>query len=234
MIPRLDPPLRRRTTETVGALRNLLALSAGWRPRSRSRFRGGQALPAAELLRIYRRAERRFRVDWEVLAAVNLVETQFNKLRNNSVAGAQGPMQFIPATWREYGRGGNIRDPRDAIPGAANLLRANGAPRDYRRALYRYNPSPRYVRAVLPTPARWPATSGASTPSTRGRCSCAPARASGASPAPGSDRAQRDVASGANLPVRLFVLRQPRPLGRELRAEHQHHRHPVDEQQQRH
>ena len=46
-------------------------------------------------------------------------------------------------------RGGNIRDPRDAIPGAANLLRANGAPRDYRRALYRYNPSPRYVRAVL-------------------------------------------------------------------------------------
>lgn len=149
VLPRLDPPLRRRTSETVGALRNLRALSAGWRPRNLSRFRGGRALPAGELLRLYRRAERRFGVDWEVLAAVNFVETQFNKLRNNSVAGAQGPMQFIPATWRAYGMGGNIRDPRDAIPAAANLLRANGAPRSYRRALYAYNPSGRYVRAVL-------------------------------------------------------------------------------------
>jgi len=115
----------------------------------RRRFRTGPALPPATLLRYYRAAERRFGVRWNVLAAVNFVESAFNKLRNNSVAGAQGPMQFMPATWRAYGLGGDIRDPHDAIFGAANYLRANGAPRDNRRALFHYNPSALYVDAVL-------------------------------------------------------------------------------------
>ena len=84
-----------------------------------------------------------------MLAAVNFVESAFNKLRNNSTSGAQGPMQFIPATWRAYGLGGNVHDPHDAILGAANYLHANGAPRDNRRALFRYNPSALYVDAVL-------------------------------------------------------------------------------------
>src|SRR5207249_10235221 len=84
-----------------------------------------------------------------LLAAVNFVESAFNKLRNNSAAGAQGPMQFIPATWRAYGLGGDVRDPHDAILGAANYLHANGAPRDNRRALFRYNPSSLYVDAVI-------------------------------------------------------------------------------------
>ncbi len=57
-------------------------------------------------------------------------------------------MQFMPATWRAYGLGGNIRDPGDAILGAANYLRASGAPRNYRRALYAYNHSRLYVEAV--------------------------------------------------------------------------------------
>jgi membrane-bound lytic murein transglycosylase B len=57
-------------------------------------------------------------------------------------------MLFMPATWRAYGMGGDIHDPHDAILGAANMLRANGAPSSYARALYRYNPSPLYVDAV--------------------------------------------------------------------------------------
>lgn len=114
----------------------------------RRRFRTGRALPPDVLRGYYRGAERRFGVAWEVLAAVNFVETGFNKIRSASSAGAQGPMQFIPATWRAYGMGGDIRDPRDAIMGAANYLRASGARRSYRRALYAYNPSPLYVRAV--------------------------------------------------------------------------------------
>ena len=84
-----------------------------------------------------------------MLAAVNLVESAFGRMRNHSTAGAQGPMQFIPATWAAYGMGGNIRDPHDAILGAANYLHANGAPRDYPGALYHYNPSALYVDAVL-------------------------------------------------------------------------------------
>jgi len=58
-------------------------------------------------------------------------------------------MQFLPSTWQAYGLGGNIDDPHDAVIGAANYLRANGAPGDERRALYAYNHSDRYVDAVL-------------------------------------------------------------------------------------
>jgi membrane-bound lytic murein transglycosylase B len=57
-------------------------------------------------------------------------------------------MQFLPATWHVYGLGGDINDPRDAILGAANLLRHDGAPADYASALSAYNPSGLYVDAV--------------------------------------------------------------------------------------
>jgi membrane-bound lytic murein transglycosylase B len=58
-------------------------------------------------------------------------------------------MQFMPATWRVYGLGGNVHDAHDAILGAANYLRASGARHDIRRALHAYNPSAFYVDAVL-------------------------------------------------------------------------------------
>jgi membrane-bound lytic murein transglycosylase B len=131
---------------------NLAAKRELWRltPKShRHRFATGPALPPATLLRYYRAAQRRFGVRWSLLAAVNFVESAFNKLRNNSATGAQGPMQFMPATWRAYGLGGKVRDPHDAILGAANYLHANGAPHENARALYRYNPSSLYVNAVL-------------------------------------------------------------------------------------
>jgi membrane-bound lytic murein transglycosylase B len=83
----------------------------------------------------------------EYLAAINLVETKFGRVKSKSTAGARGPMQFIPSTWRIYGRG-NVHDPADAIPAAARLLRDHGAPGNYRRALYHYNPSRLYVDAV--------------------------------------------------------------------------------------
>jgi len=105
--------------------------------------------PAGELLADYRRAESRFGVHWQVLAAVNLIETAFGRVVNRSSAGAQGPMQFLPATWRAYGLGGDIDSPRDAILGAANYLHRSGAPGDDRRALYAYNHSTLYVDAVL-------------------------------------------------------------------------------------
>ena len=145
--------LRRLPPAIAGDVRsNLVAKRELWRltPVSRRRrFRTGPALPPKTLLRYYRAAEARFGVAWNVLAAVNFVESAFNKLRNDSATGAQGPMQFMPATWRAYGLGGDVHDPHDAILGAANYLHANGAPRNNRRALFRYNPSPLYVDAVL-------------------------------------------------------------------------------------
>jgi membrane-bound lytic murein transglycosylase B len=130
-------------------LRAKRALNALYVPVTRTHWRTGPARPAGELLAYYREARRRFRVPVHVLAAVNFVESAFGRLRNTSTAGAQGPMQFIPSTWEAYGLGGDIRDPRDAILGAANYLRASGAPRDLRRALFAYNPSDHYVNAVL-------------------------------------------------------------------------------------
>jgi membrane-bound lytic murein transglycosylase B len=111
--------------------------------------RTGRAAPAGKLLRFYKAAEKRFNVGWQVLAAVNQVETKFNKVRSSSSAGAQGPMQFLPDTWDAYGMGGDIHDPHDAILGAANYLHASGAPKDYRKALYAYNHSDLYVDAIL-------------------------------------------------------------------------------------
>jgi hypothetical protein len=137
--------------QVVAAVRARLALLRLGRGPSRplSAFRTGRPHPPDVLLRHYRQAQRRFRVGWHVLAAVNFVESAFGRLRSPSWAGALGPMQFLPSTWRAYGLGGNVHDPRDAILGAANYLNASGAPHDYRRALYAYNPSHAYVEAVL-------------------------------------------------------------------------------------
>lgn len=106
-------------------------------------------LPADVLLGYYREASRRFGVPWTLLAAVHFMETKFGRVVSNSWAGAQGPMQFIPSTWAAYGLGGDIRDTRDAIQGAANYLSANGAPGEPRRALWAYNPVGYYGEAVL-------------------------------------------------------------------------------------
>ncbi|HYF27025.1 MAG TPA: lytic transglycosylase domain-containing protein [Baekduia sp.] len=150
VLRRLPARLAHRVAPEVRALRELRRLHAlsQRRPGPPPKVRLGPPAPAAALLRHYRAAQRRFGVGWHVLAAVNYVESRFGRYRNESISGARGPMQFMPATWRAYGLGGDVRRPRDAILGAANLLRANGAPRDYRRALYHYNPSSLYVRTV--------------------------------------------------------------------------------------
>ena len=111
-------------------------------------FRIRKPEAADALLSYFRAAEDRFHVAWEVLAAVMLVESRMGRIRSSSSSGAQGPMQFLPATWDAYGLGGDVRDPHDAVLGAANYLHASGAPRDDRRALYAYNPVDAYVTAV--------------------------------------------------------------------------------------
>ena len=106
--------------------------------------------PADNLLAYYRKAEAATGIEWEVLAAVNLVETGMGRIDGVSVANAQGPMQFLPTTWAEAGIGqGNIRDPHDAIQAAARYLVRRGGLRDIRQGLWGYNNSDYYGRAVL-------------------------------------------------------------------------------------
>jgi membrane-bound lytic murein transglycosylase B len=104
--------------------------------------------PAEQLLRDYRRGERTYGIGWEYLAAINLVETGMGRIRGTSVAGAQGPMQFLPSTWATWGRG-DIQDPADAIMAAARYLAHDGGARGrLPQALFRYNNSDHYVRGV--------------------------------------------------------------------------------------
>jgi membrane-bound lytic murein transglycosylase B len=130
----------------VRAARSLRTITAP-QPRLPS-WRIVEPPPPAELVGYYREAQRRTGVPWTYLAAIHLVETRMGRIRGTSTAGARGPMQFLPTTWDLYGAGGDINDHRDAIHAAARLLKANGAPRNMTDALWHYNPSDSYVRAV--------------------------------------------------------------------------------------
>jgi hypothetical protein len=143
---RLDPETVALTRPAVRAAAELHGLTD---PQAKlPRWRIVAPPPPEELQRHYRRAEARTGVPWRYLAAIHLVETRMGRIRGTSTAGAKGPMQFLPSTWDLYGSGGDIDDPRDAILAAARLLKANGAPGDMRKALWHYNPSDHYVRAV--------------------------------------------------------------------------------------
>jgi Transglycosylase SLT domain len=146
VLAQLPPSLRRVVRANVLAGRELRKLNGP--ARRLPRWRIVTPAPPGQLLAAYRAVETRLAVPWEYLAAIHLVETRMGRIRGTSSAGAQGPMQFLPATWRRYGGGGDIHATGDAILAAARLLRANGAPADMAAALYAYNPSRRYVRAV--------------------------------------------------------------------------------------
>jgi hypothetical protein len=103
--------------------------------------------PSDRLLAYFQTAGARYQIPWQYLAAVELVETRMGRIRGLSSAGADGPMQFEPATWAEYGRG-NINSQQDSILAAARFLAANGGRRDIGGALFHYNPSRSYVTAV--------------------------------------------------------------------------------------
>jgi soluble lytic murein transglycosylase-like protein len=96
----------------------------------------------------YKEAARRYGVDPSYLASINYIESNFGRVKDTSSAGAQGPMQFLPSTWTQYGQGGNIHDSHDSILAAARYLVRNGAPYNMRNAIFQYNHDFDYVDSV--------------------------------------------------------------------------------------
>ncbi|MDQ3934825.1 MAG: lytic murein transglycosylase, partial [Actinomycetota bacterium] len=107
------------------------------------------------LLPIYQAAGMEYGIRWEILAAINEIETDYGRNLNVSSAGALGWMQFMPPTWRAYGVDANKDgkkdpyNPVDAIFAAANYLNASGGEKDLRRAIFAYNHANWYVDSVL-------------------------------------------------------------------------------------
>src|SRR3954471_22596113 len=107
------------------------------------------------LLPIYQAAGIEYGVRWEILAAINEIETDYGRNLNVSTAGAVGWMQFMPSTWKRYGVDANHDgrkdpfNPVDAIFAAARYLKAARADQDVRGAVFAYNHADWYVDSVL-------------------------------------------------------------------------------------
>ncbi len=107
------------------------------------------------LLPIYKAAAVQYGVPWQILAAINEIETDYGADQSVSSAGAVGWMQFMPSTWLQYGVDAlsagyaDPYNPVDAIFAAARYLRAAGAAKDLRGAILAYNHSEEYADSVL-------------------------------------------------------------------------------------
>ncbi|GIK77588.1 MAG: hypothetical protein BroJett022_12780 [Actinomycetes bacterium] len=107
------------------------------------------------LLPIYQACGTQYGIPWEVLASINRIETAFGTNLNVSTAGAQGWMQFMPATWEMYGVDANNDgrkdpyNPVDAICAAARYLKAAGGEAELYQAIFAYNHADWYVDEVL-------------------------------------------------------------------------------------
>ncbi|HYM45550.1 MAG TPA: lytic murein transglycosylase [Solirubrobacteraceae bacterium] len=107
------------------------------------------------LLPIYRAAAVQYDVPWQILAAINEIETNYGTDLSVSSAGAVGWMQFMPSTWLQYGVDAlnagyaDPYNPVDAIFAAARYLNAAGATQNLNAAILAYNHSEAYVSSVL-------------------------------------------------------------------------------------
>jgi len=114
-----------------------------------------QELPYEQLQALWVRAGGAYGIPWQVLAAINKIESDFGRNMGPSSAGAVGWMQFMPDTWLRWGMDGSgdgIADPwrpEDAVFAAARYLAAADGRTDISRALFAYNNAGWYVDDVL-------------------------------------------------------------------------------------
>lgn len=90
--------------------------------------------PQSNYEEVYKAAGEKYNIPWQILYGIHYTETGLRngEIYNKQGSGAQGPMQFMPGTFRAYGvsaDGGvpNINDAEDAIYSAANFLAKHGS-----------------------------------------------------------------------------------------------------------
>ena len=151
VIPLVPASVSRPVEDAIAGLHSLYAL-AGYDQyylvHAHFVFPYAGAEPVASLRGYYLEAQRLYGVDASYLASINFIESSFGRNVGPSSAGAEGPMQFLPSTWANWGQGGNIWDAHDAILAAARYLVHYGAPSDMRDAIFHYNLDYDYVDAV--------------------------------------------------------------------------------------
>ena len=113
------------------------------------------ALSLLDLESIWQGAGAAYGIPWQVLGAINKIESNFGRNMGPSSAGAIGWMQFMPDTWARWGTdadGDGVADPwdpADAIYSAARYLAAAGGREDIARGVFAYNHADWYVNEVL-------------------------------------------------------------------------------------
>jgi membrane-bound lytic murein transglycosylase B len=147
LVPAGQAPALGHAVDALRALWAHAGIPEGTPVRVRYEHRPAAPTGIPELSTYYRQAAARYGIDWTYLAAINYIESHFGRVNGPSSAGAMGPMQFLPSTWRQYGEG-DIMDARDSIAAAAKYLARNGAPGNMPRAIFRYNNDLDYVDAV--------------------------------------------------------------------------------------
>jgi murein DD-endopeptidase MepM/ murein hydrolase activator NlpD len=114
-----------------------------------------QLLSLSDLESLWQHAGTAYGIPWQVLAAINKIESNFGENMGPSSAGAIGWMQFMPDTWLRWGvdaNGDGVANPWnavDAVYAAARYLAAAGGQTDIRRAVFSYNHADWYVNEVL-------------------------------------------------------------------------------------
>ena len=113
---------------------------------------------SAEIKKLYIAAGKKYKIPWTLLAAIGMEETAHGRNTGTSSAGAQGLMQFMPATFASMGVDGDgdgradIHNDADSVFSAANYLvksGVTGGEAGVRKALFAYNHADWYVNDVL-------------------------------------------------------------------------------------
>ena len=150
------PALKREVRAALGGAGRVVSLREPQLPVD-SPASGGKP---ATYLQLFRESAARYcpGMSWTVLAAIGQIESGDGANVGPSTAGAEGPMQFLPSTWQEWGITAfgepgppNVMDPYDAVPSAARLLCAAGAGTvaGLPGAILAYNHATWYVAEVL-------------------------------------------------------------------------------------